>query len=1418
MDYNIGVNKNDKYLYYIAKIVFENYKGREIVTWISNDKFENILWKCFNIKVSFSVSQRKDTCDGKRIKSFDIIKNNRDKYYLVCIDRQYEESLENELNSYGYYDIKDFVFVRHKPIVLNNLSCNTNYADVYGNTIKIESTDKKLGHIIFRGGNNEILIGSNVKGTERCTFDISSNFSFWMGSGCCISDALKVDCFGSKGSAFIKIYDNCKFSNALFRVYVSPKESGICIGEGTSAECNFEVHANDGKRVIAGRDCMFSHNVSLWSGDGHPVFDTETGQIINSNYDRKNNKNKIFIGDHVWVGYGAFLLNGANIGTGCIIGAESVVKHAYDNNCAIGGNPSKQIRTNCTWHRDMYCDNIEALPQKYRNQTNNAKPAISGLNVLVVGGTGFSGIQLVKRLIALGNTVTIATRGRKQDSFGSSVNRIVLDVTDERSVKTALEGKEFDVVFDDLAYNPVNCSNILKYVKTPKYVQLSSVMAYGHFHLELKEDEIDLSKDDRWIKWENNDVEKLNKQEIYVVGKRYAEIAAYKYAVDKKIITVRLPYVFDNRLEYYCNHIINCLPMNIKDINKEIVFVRDSDVGEFLPWIAAQEFSGPINLSCTGRVSIKAIISYIEKKTDKKAIISKSGDAEPFNLFGETSYSLDLSNINKLHYCVPDINDWIWGSIDWLITKRTTSKNIVNSSMVSERLNKQKNLSFTNAHEWPFYTHTIMALDYANCTSCEACSNICPRKAIKFENNKEGFRIPVIDSDLCIRCGICKKTCPQLNFKIKNSVEKNCVAFMAKDDVRRESASGGAFYAMAEYVLEKNGFVCGAAYDIDFNLRHIIIHDKQDLSRIQGSKYLQSAIGTIYQDIKMLLDNGSLVLFVGTPCQVDGLNHYLKNDYANLYTVDLFCRGVPSAFVFDKYLESVGKGNVERIIQKSKRPNGWGAYTEIGYKTGSTEFYSMENNMYMKAFLSDIMFKESCYSCNYAQEARVGDLSIGDFWNVGKYNVEYDDRLGTSIVIASSDKGKRLLSSINSKMVANVPLMFEKPYNSALCASRKCPQNRGLFFDMLINKRVPFGAALDRALYGKKYDIGIVGWWSNLNYGGTLTYYALYSAIQKLGYSVLMIRPPRSDAKIPPENTVPMRFAKKHYKISRIYADRDMHLLNYACKGFVSGSDQLWSPWLEQYAGPSCFLSFANKNSLRVSYGSSFGNSEDLPQSFVDRYRGEIDKFDAVSVREDYGLNICDKYFDKKANFVCDPVFLCKTEEYVELAKQSTCKFPHSFILNFILDPDEEKNEASDFVARKYNAKSVCFTDLQNSEEKATKFGSSIVYAQHPIEDLLKAYSECKFVITDSFHGTCLAIIFNKPFISIANKNRGERRFKSLLKWVGLSEQLVNSPMDILENHRLCEPINYAMINKNVENFANQSFRWLADALKKMKY
>ena len=184
------------------------------------------------------------------------------------------------------------------------------------------------------------------------------------------------------------------------------------------------------------------------------------------------------------------------------------------------------------------------------------------------------------------------------------------------------------------------------------------------------------------------------------------------------------------------------------------------------------------------------------------------------------------------------------------------------------------------------------------CTGCGACVNSCPVNAIVMGADSEGFSYPEVNEDNCIECGKCLNVCPVLSYKNSNNPKPKIYAVRAEDEVRAVSSSGGVFSVLAEAVLDANGVVCGAAFDKEMCLHHILIDNKKELYKLRGSKYLQSDVGTIYKEIEEVLKEGRKVLFTGTPCQNAALRNILTKEYDNLLLVDIICHGVPSQKIF----------------------------------------------------------------------------------------------------------------------------------------------------------------------------------------------------------------------------------------------------------------------------------------------------------------------------------------------------------------------------------------------------------------------------------------------------------------------------------------------------------------------------------------
>ena len=228
-----------------------------------------------------------------------------------------------------------------------------------------------------------------------------------------------------------------------------------------------------------------------------------------------------------------------------------------------------------------------------------------------------------------------------------------------------------------------------------------------------------------------------------------------------------------------------------------------------------------------------------------------------------------------------------------------------------------------------------------DCCGCWACVNICPRKAIVMLEDEEGFFYPKIDEEKCINCDLCKKVCFYKNgyANIADHVESKQVYALKHRNlrVRQESQSGGAFTALSDIILDNEGVVYGVGFAENFTVLHKRAVTKITRDEFRGSKYIQSRVGEILKNVKDDLDADKLVMFTGTPCQVEGLKQYLGSHkkIANLYLVDLICYNSSSPKIWKEYLSFLEQRDSENIVSVKFRDKkfGWRTCIEtIQYK------------------------------------------------------------------------------------------------------------------------------------------------------------------------------------------------------------------------------------------------------------------------------------------------------------------------------------------------------------------------------------------------------------------------------------------------------------------------------------------------------
>lgn len=298
------------------------------------------------------------------------------------------------------------------------------------------------------------------------------------------------------------------------------------------------------------------------------------------------------------------------------------------------------------------------------------------------------------------------------------------------------------------------------------------------------------------------------------------------------------------------------------------------------------------------------------------------------------------------------------------------------------------------------------------CTGCASCINVCNHNAIKLYTDKYGFKYPHIDKNSCINCKKCIKHCPSLSNKFidKNVAKLAYACYNNIDNERIKSSSGGLAFILAKNILKNNGVVYGCSFVPPFNIQHVRCTSIEDIERIRGSKYVQSDISNIYTEIEKDLKEEKKVLFIGTPCQVAGIKScFFKTD--NLYTVDIICHGTPSL----KYLkETLAEINTP-IYDIQFRNNNKFIFTLKNNNNENIFIRDLNNDLYMKGFFNGTTFRPCCYTCKYACNKRISDITIGDFWGVKSDNIS-NPELGVSLALINTNKGEYIFNQCKNNL------------------------------------------------------------------------------------------------------------------------------------------------------------------------------------------------------------------------------------------------------------------------------------------------------------------------------------------------------------------------------------------------------------------
>ncbi|MBO1005931.1 NAD-dependent epimerase/dehydratase family protein [Pseudogracilibacillus auburnensis] len=275
---------------------------------------------------------------------------------------------------------------------------------------------------------------------------------------------------------------------------------------------------------------------------------------------------------------------------------------------------------------------------------------------LVFGGTRFFGVNLVESLLEKGVKVTIATRQNSGDRFGDRVERLKLDRFDEASIKTAVKGKEWDVVFDQLCYSSTDAKIAVRALegKVKRYIFTSTLSVY--------DDGVDMPEElfDPYT----YKLEMVTKEEVsYKEGKRQAEAYFFQKA-PFPVVAMRIPIVlgeedYTERLLHYIKSIKEGKPVYFPNPDAEMCFIDQREAGDFLSWIAETDFKGPINACANGRISMKDLMELIAGELGKEVTIT-SDDSTLDSPYGvRDTWSLSNEKATELGYSFSSLEEWL---------------------------------------------------------------------------------------------------------------------------------------------------------------------------------------------------------------------------------------------------------------------------------------------------------------------------------------------------------------------------------------------------------------------------------------------------------------------------------------------------------------------------------------------------------------------------------------------------------------------------------------------------------------------------------------------------------------------------------------------------------------------------------------
>lgn len=355
-------------------------------------------------------------------------------------------------------------------------------------------------------------------------------------------------------------------------------------------------------------------------------------------------------------------------------------------------------------------------------------------------------------------------------------------------------------------------------------------------------------------------------------------------------------------------------------------------------------------------------------------------------------------------------------------------------------------------------------------------------------------------------------------------------------------------------------------------------------------------------------------------------------------------------------------------------------------------------------------------------------------------------------------------------------------------------------------------------------DTAVYSLWFGLNYGSILTAFALYKALERLGKSPVLLQKPKElwTEHYADKGNISGLFIYENCRVLEVF-DNPEHeeIFKNRIDTYITGSDVIWSRKLLGETVEYFMQRGTDKDKRKISVSSSFGSVFDLDGGLDNEYYHFLRRYNAISAADEENAQAIRQYFDLHPKVVLDPVFLCDKQAFISCADTSAAKKNermNSFIFASVENGDKRKKafilRGNDIMLHNKGSFLRCMIDINRFPESKEALGIEPAFFIR-VEDYLYYLINSEFVLTDNIYAMYLALIFEKPFAVIANKDDPDLyRFRDFLSPLGLEERIVILQDDLKTKEYLFrKPVRYQRVNQILDEMKQESFSWLKSAL-----